>query len=65
MSANECGRCSGCAYNRYFSGSGSTYLTACHYLLDTGKMRGCSPERCTRYLSKETARTRANKFKRF
>lgn len=46
----ECSRCAGCHYNRHFEGGGSKSITACHYLLDTGKMRGCTVEACNRYI---------------
>lgn len=37
--------CSGCIYRRGIGALGSKY-TVCHYLLDTGKPRGCPAERC-------------------
>jgi len=40
--------CTGCTYWRWFSGRGSNAINACHYILDTGKMRGCSVESCTK-----------------
>ena len=62
MCVFECSHCVGCAYNRRYSGKGSTYLPACHYLLDTGKARGSSVESCTRYVPQETATPRESKF---
>lgn len=43
--------CEGCRYYRYIATSG-TYL-GCHYMLDTGKSRGCDPAHCTRYAPKK------------
>ena len=44
--------CAGCIYWRHFCGRGSNELYACHYILDVGKMRGCSVEECTRKSTK-------------
>ena len=38
-------KCRGCYYRRLFYGG----YTACHYMIDTGKPRGCPPEQCIRY----------------
>lgn len=62
MYVYECRHCAGCTYNRPYCGKGSTFLPACHYLLDTGKMRGCSVEKCTRYTPKEAATQREYMF---
>lgn len=40
--------CTGCIYWRHFCGRGANALNACHFILDTGKMRGCTVEECTR-----------------
>lgn len=38
--------CKGCKYYRRFDvGRGGK---ACYYCLDTGEVRGCSPENCTK-----------------
>lgn len=52
----ECSHCTGCHYNRYYDGKGSTFMTACHYLLDTGKMRGCSVEACNRRIPMDSSK---------
>ena len=42
--------CAGCAYWRlmfYFGGTRENRTRACHYLLDTGKMRGGTAQDCT------------------
>lgn len=44
-----CENCKGCAYWRRLGGGSSPYaLRACHYLLDTGRARGGSPDDCTK-----------------
>ena len=48
MYVMESSHCTGCHYNRHWSGFGVNRINACYYLLDTGKMRGCSPEACNR-----------------
>lgn len=35
--------CAGCAYWRVLGTSKGSKLWACHYMIDTGKMRGCEP----------------------
>lgn len=35
--------CAGCAYWRVLGTSQGPKLWACHYLIDTGKSRGCEP----------------------
>ena len=40
--------CIGCTYWRHFGWYGVNYTNACHFLLDTGKMRGCSPQECNK-----------------
>ncbi len=42
--------CIGCYYYHSLDGSGHG-TKACHYLLDTGNTRGCSPENCVRKIS--------------
>lgn len=64
MCVYECSHCNGCVYNRHYSGKGSTFLPACHYLLDTGKMRDSGVEDCTRYIPKEATAPRENQFNR-
>lgn len=39
--------CKGCKYNLPLSES-SPHFKICHYMLLTGEMRGCSPEKCER-----------------
>ena len=43
-------KCKTCGYRRHIA-CGETSL-ACHYSLDTGKIRGCSPEQCDKHISK-------------
>lgn len=45
--------CNGCIHWRWFCGRGSNALNACHYILDTGHMRGCAVEECTKKFMKE------------
>lgn len=45
----ECNHCKGCDYNRPFIGHGVKQVNACHFLLDTGKMRGCEVENCKKW----------------
>lgn len=45
--------CSGCAHWRHFCGRGSSELFACHFIFDTGKMRGCAVEECNKHTAKE------------
>lgn len=40
--------CVGCIYWRRFYGFGSNAVYACHYILDTGKVRGNATESCTK-----------------
>lgn len=42
---NRRASCQSCIYRRGIGALGSKY-TVCHYLLDTGKPRGCPAERC-------------------
>lgn len=48
--------CKDCVYYRYLSVGNEG--KACHYLLDTGKVRGCPAENCTkkRPLKKERSK---------
>lgn len=39
--------CAGCAHYRPLSEKRSAGPRACHYILDTGHMRGCAPSDCT------------------
>lgn len=41
-------RCRGCIHWRRLCSSNSSDC-ACHYSIDTGKLRGCEPEDCTYY----------------
>lgn len=45
-------RCKGCGHRRTIDGT-RTGPTICHYLLDTGKMRGCPPDECPYYTTKK------------
>ena len=50
-------RCYGCFYRRAMTGAGGI-VYACHYMIDTGKLRKISPEMCyqnrgTPYLQKK------------
>lgn len=38
--------CEGCKYYRLLGDAAG--LRACHYLLDTGEVRGCSADNCTK-----------------
>ncbi len=40
--------CKGCIHWRKFVPNSPATL-ACHYCVDTGKLRGCEPENCTHY----------------
>ena len=42
-----CNHCAGCAHYRRLSDHGGGNLYACHYILDTGHMRGCPVSDCT------------------
>ena len=48
--------CYGCKYCRH---AGGTNMYICHYMLDTGELRGCSPESCTRYTTKQGYKRRS------
>lgn len=48
--------CTGCTYWRRFQGSGENLIRACHYLLDTGHMRGCPADHCTRKTTELTGK---------
>lgn len=37
-------KCAGCIYRKKLSGGEAS--TACHYMHDTGKLRGCSAKEC-------------------
>lgn len=50
-------RCKSCRYRRAISTKGTA--PACNYLLDTGKLRGCSPQNCDKW----EARSRKTKPK--
>jgi len=39
--------CAGCAHYRPLSEKRGSGPRACHYILDTGHMRGCAPSDCT------------------
>lgn len=42
----EDGRCKGCLYRRPISQSRNGAELVCHYLLDTGRARGCGAVEC-------------------
>ena len=44
--AQEVRHCDGCSYWRRLNGGSS--IRVCHFLLDTGKVRGMSVQDCTR-----------------
>lgn len=46
--AKEARRCEGCSHWRKLSSQNSHSICVCHFLLDTGKMRGMSVQNCTR-----------------
>nr|DAZ77264.1 MAG TPA: hypothetical protein [Caudoviricetes sp.] len=51
--------CVGCAYWRVLGTSRGPKLWACHYMVDTGRMRGCEPGAdCTRRAAKIRRRRR-------
>lgn len=51
--------CAGCAYWRVLSTCGGSKVYACHYMVDTGKMRSCEPGAdCTRRAAKIRRRRR-------
>lgn len=41
-------RCYGCFYRRLMTGVGKT-VYACHYMIDTGKKRGVTPQECYKH----------------
>jgi hypothetical protein len=41
-------RCYGCFYRRAMTGAGGT-VYACHYMIDTGKKRGITPQECYKH----------------
>ena len=43
----SCNNCAGCAHYRPLSEKRSAGLRACHYILDSGHMRGCPVSDCT------------------
>lgn len=47
-------KCSTCKYSKYMTGSNNSFK-ACHYALDTGKLRDCPPQECNKYEKKEPA----------
>lgn len=42
-----CNNCAGCAHYRRLADHGGNDLHVCHYILDTGHMRGCPVSACT------------------
>ena len=51
--------CKGCKYWRALAGGQHMVgFYACHYLIDTGKMRGCDPENCDKKESGKKKSTR-------
>lgn len=46
-------RCAGCGHRRPVSDSYKESYQICHYILDTGKPRGCPVEKCTHYTTEE------------
>lgn len=51
---NKRASCKGCLYRRPI-GSNQNY-TICHYLLDTGKVRGCPVEHCDKKVVRKRVR---------
>ncbi|MEG0542098.1 MAG: hypothetical protein RR461_05825 [Angelakisella sp.] len=45
---NERTNCTACLHRRAITSMMPSY-TVCHYLLDTGKPRGCPPEQCNHW----------------
>lgn len=55
--------CTGCAHWRVLGTSQGSKLWACHYMIDTGNLRGCEPgAECTRKAAKISRRRRYTKF---
>ena len=54
---NKRSSCRGCLYRRPL-GSNSSY-TVCHYLIDTGKPRGCPVDRCDKKVMRKRVRRHA------
>lgn len=52
-------KCNGCIYWRRFCGHGENTVNACHYILDTGKKRGCDPAQCTKKKTAEAGEVHA------
>lgn len=46
-------RCKGCGHRRPLTRNNKSSMRVCHYLLDTGKVRGCPPEECTHYTTEK------------
>lgn len=46
-------RCKGCGHRRPISANKKDKRLVCHYLLDTGKVRGCHPEECKHYTTQK------------
>lgn len=45
--------CKGCGHRRPLTNNNVCCQTVCHYLLDTGKVRGCPPDKCPHYTTKK------------
>lgn len=55
--------CTGCAHWRGLTSQKDGKVYACHYMLDTGKLRGCEPgAECTRKAAKISRRRRYTQF---
>lgn len=46
-------RCKGCGHRRPLTRNNKSSMRVCHYLLDTGKVRGCHPEECSPYTTEK------------
>ena len=46
-------RCIGCGHRRPVSDCYKESYCICHYILDTGKPRGCTVEKCTHYTTEQ------------
>lgn len=58
---HEAQPCDGCVHWRKLVYSATGRTSACHYCVDTGKLRGCEPgEGCARRASSMTRRRWAN-----
>lgn len=51
-----CNNCAGCAHYRPLSEKRGAGPRACHYILDTGHMRGCAASDCTKSCTRRTTK---------